>query len=636
MQTANSAALLFLAFLASACAPLPPRAPAPLQPFTESRPLHEFVRKSKVWDEALSTPGGAVHTCPEADENCVLLEEIIVLSMSKSASIKDITNLQEPGVDEGDIVKLIGDHVVLLRRGRLFVFALATERKLMAAVDYVDVALPDEGDGVWYDEILTYGNTIIVLGYSYDVDASLVRLFELDDDGHLAVGPSYFFKSSDYFDADNYATRLVDGRLVIYMPRELPGVGASVTSGKLVDGKLVGTESAFSSETIYQPVQQSDEPVLHTVAICPLDSEEFRCEATSFVGPWGALSYISDQAVYIWLNSADWAYDYFVLSDRYVRRVARSRGWKYDDEGELAVIYRIPLDGGAPGMIQATGWPIDQFSFRETGDTLQVFIRKDLREWDEETKPAILDIPLAQFGAHMTTLPEGRVENLPRLAGYVGESRFVGSSLLYSEQDYSDDGTQDSVWIKDLDTRQTPVRVPVAHFIERIEPVGDVAIVIGSDETTGLGLTSVSTGPNPMPGQTHWLERAMQADERSHGFNYRRDRYADYFALPVIYAAEDEDYDDFWPDDATAIHMAYFSLAPDLAIRGIGELEGNVTQDDACEISCDDWYGDSRPFFIDEKFYALLGYELIEGYLSGATLHESARVNALDLLRDEK
>ncbi len=95
---------------------------------------------------------------------------------------------------------------------------------------------------------------------------------------------------------------------------------------------------------------------------------------------------------------------------------------------------------------------------------------------------------------------------------------------------------------------------------------------------------------------------------------------------------EGEDYDPYWAEEVGAVHMNYWSLQSDLTLRHLGELVGHGTEDDDCRVSCEDWYGDSRPFFVEDRVYALLGYELIEGLLAGQTISEVTRVNALDLI----
>ena len=53
---------------------------------------------------------------------------------------ENITNTQEANVDEGGIVKMHGDTLVILRRGRLFTVSLAGNR--MRNVDHIDAFPP--------------------------------------------------------------------------------------------------------------------------------------------------------------------------------------------------------------------------------------------------------------------------------------------------------------------------------------------------------------------------------------------------------------------------------------------------------------------------------------------------------------
>ena len=112
----------------------------------------------------------------------VQLEEASVVSgMASAMDAKDesITNTQHAGVDEGGIVKLHGDHLVVLRRGRLFTVSVrAGELRPVATVDaYPAGAEPAE----WYDEMLVEGDRVIVIGYSYRRGGTEVSLFAIDD-----------------------------------------------------------------------------------------------------------------------------------------------------------------------------------------------------------------------------------------------------------------------------------------------------------------------------------------------------------------------------------------------------------------------------------------------------------------------
>ena len=57
-----------------------------------------------------------------------------------AAGGESITNVQEQGVDEGGIVKMHGEHLVVLRRGRLFSVDLAGGA--MRQISAVDVSAP--------------------------------------------------------------------------------------------------------------------------------------------------------------------------------------------------------------------------------------------------------------------------------------------------------------------------------------------------------------------------------------------------------------------------------------------------------------------------------------------------------------
>jgi hypothetical protein len=46
-----------------------------------------------------------------------------------------------------------------------------------------------------------------------------------------------------------------------------------------------------------------------------------------------------------------------------------------------------------------------------------------------------------------------------------------------------------------------------------------------------------------------------------------------------------------------------------------------------CEVSCIDWYGNSRPIFIGARVFALSGTELVEGAVGDGAIADIGRVN---------
>ena len=78
--------------------------------------------------------------------------------MVTSENDESITNTQHAGVDEGGIVKLHGNHLVMLRRGRLFTVAIGDGA--LQPVSSIDAFGPEMDPGeAWYDEMLISGPT---------------------------------------------------------------------------------------------------------------------------------------------------------------------------------------------------------------------------------------------------------------------------------------------------------------------------------------------------------------------------------------------------------------------------------------------------------------------------------------------
>jgi len=92
---------------------------------------------------------------------------------------ESITNVQHAGVDEGGIVKLHGDHLVVLHRGRLFTVAMGGDA--LSPISSVDAFGPEiDPRGTWYDEMLVSEDAIVVIGYSYQRGGTEIGLFHID------------------------------------------------------------------------------------------------------------------------------------------------------------------------------------------------------------------------------------------------------------------------------------------------------------------------------------------------------------------------------------------------------------------------------------------------------------------------
>ena len=152
-----------------------------------------------------------------AEASDEVIQESIVVTASKIGDANpSITNTQEAGVDEGDNDKQIGQYLLVMQDGRLFSIDLLPDGEPgLRQVDRETVYRTTEED-TWYDEMLVFGRQMIVIGYSYDAEASVFAVLELEETGEITFRDRFFLPAQDYFDGDNNTTRLVDGQLALH------------------------------------------------------------------------------------------------------------------------------------------------------------------------------------------------------------------------------------------------------------------------------------------------------------------------------------------------------------------------------------------------------------------------------------
>ena len=90
--------------------------------------------------------------------------------------------------------------------------------------------------------------------------------------------------------------------------------------------------------------------------------------------------------------------------------------------------------------------------------------------------------------------------------------------------------------------------------------------------------------------------------------------------------------------------MSFLALDAEARLSDLGALkaspapledEENDDEDDyvfapegyECEVSCVDWYGNSRPIFIGDRIFALAGFEFIEGEIANGSIREVSRID---------
>lgn len=586
---------------------------------------------------------GQVVVCPPKTPGCEqsLIEEVVVTG-SRIPSGPTITNNQEAGVDEGDIVKAWGETLVILRRGRLL--TVSTAGGGLRAIDHINAypAGADLGEA-WYDEMLIAGDQVVVIGYNYERGGTEISRFRISGGGRLAWIDTHHLVSEDYYSSRNYASRLVGSELVFYSPVPVQDSGVEPSLPKLrrwrgADGArndlpLVAATDVYRAAGLEQSKVEAD--TLHTVVRCDLTAPELACRGVSILGPQSRHFYVTPSAVYVWMSEDHWEVD---------------KG----DEPD-AWLYRIPLQGGTPQVAMTHGTPIDQFSFREDLDAGRIdvmVVGESAGEgmWGADGargRAALLRLPFDRFGDGTDEAQADDYQILPRLEGrWENRNHFVGGYLLYSStisREAADDGEEswrgrrtvyDGVLTVVSLTDDEIFRFMMPGKIGRIEEMGRDAMVTTNDDD--LIFTTVNlSGDRPLISDQFLIAAASESESRSHAFYFRPDPdSADgargVLGLPVFREDPVRTVRPYGYEEPLQLASVTFMRRGEGRLAGLGALDATEPAgelDDGCAVSCYDWYGDARPIFLGNRIFALLGYEVIEGRERGGRIREVRRVD---------
>ncbi len=548
---------------------------------------------------------------------------------------EDITNTQEEGVDEGGIVKNIGDYLIVLRQGALYSVDVS-ESGDTHQVDGIEVAGEEAlNQGVWYDEMLVRGNRIFVVGYRYGIQlegsssspwgwfsgATEISSFSIDDDGGLERGDSHFFQSNDYFSGSNYASRLVDDELIFYMPWSLPWGFEGSPSEALPrvlhhqgDNQFVTGDPLFSATDIIQPVDTPWSPVFHTVTQCQLgDDLDIDCQARSLISDWSREFYVSTENIFLSVGDH---------------------------------VYSMPLQGDDAKVHSVVGQPIDQFSFRQVDDTLYLATTRSVTiddDDDDDDDSDVGDDDVSNSSDGVVTDDEywgggggaTMERRLEMLALPLSEFDNQGEQSLEDKITLISDDVDSMWWMNNrhvdgwyiagdgTDLYAYELDSGITHDFEldgdvtRIENAPGVgALVVQSDWDWDAGSdlivdTLVLDGSSAEVVEGTVMEDMMEGESRSHGFFFRPDDKGGIFGLPILNLTSDYGW---WGSGAA--NIGFFRTHLDGSI----ELQGIVSSTDEaggeCVTSCIDWYGNTRPIFLFGRIYALMGSEFVEVVLT--------------------
>jgi hypothetical protein len=634
-----------------------------LETFDDDAEFRAYLRAARRAAVARGLPwAGTRRRAAAGDDTMIVVTGSRIPSRNAS-----ITNVQEAGVDEGDIVKQVGRFLLILQDGRIFVIDTgAGPGAPLRLADRINVyRRADTSGGTWYDEMLVHGDRIVVTGYSYRQNGSEISVFRLAEDGRIAREGTFFMSSNDYYDRQNYATRLVDGNLLIYTPVELNEVDPDrpiawplIRRWRPDDDRGEGEDAhrrrprgrpLFSASSIYRPLFASVEPAIHTISLCPLGPDnagrDLACRSTAFIGSGYQKFYVSPTDAFL-LTGPSWE---DVKDGVDEARCVAERPPLEDVFSTL--IFRIKVDGRPPAVLAIRGTPFDHFSLQAHDGAFRALlnqesIRCDLEGGDRRfpLNFTYFSAPLSAFGPVPREARPDAYTPLPALPDDENErtivDRFTDRYVVYGRLGHrrwrdEEPPRPTQIVAVPVDRPAEAVSLTVPHNVIRAEQAGENIVLTGYRDQAALDVSLIDLGGAPRVAATHRFEGRSESEGRSHAFNslIAADG-SGLMGLPTVARGESDGQRPVWRSSAS--DLSFLSVDAGGRLTPVGDLARRFDYDEnessgvpgySCEVSCVDWYGNSRPIFTDGRIFALSGTELIEGRLENGRIVEVGRLN---------
>lgn len=603
-----------------------------------STALHETLRQQRL--EHLCRTGD-LHSCrrlgliPDHDRSLDRVE--VVGSRIKAADI--ITNNQESGVDEGDIVKKSGRFVFVLRQGWLHVVDTgAPASPALSLVQSLQIATDPTGETVWYDEILAFGDRLVLVGYNYEEEVAELLSYAIDRSGRLQREARYWIRVPDYYSASNYLGRIEGENLLMVLAMPLDDQAGNAWPAWSNRDEGAGMwQPLVDLEAVHLPAAVPVDPVIHMVVRCPLRQlrgEALACTTTGVVGERDSVSYVSPSAAYLaveyWPASAllDPAIDPFDWFDRH--KGLRS-----------TIIYRFPFAAGEPaGFALFKGLPGTQFTFVERGSHLHAAMSGSGSGPDADQELLLQSLHAGAFASNPEAPAHARLDARVPLDPAQLTFRFTDHGLLI--------GPHSKVLLEELTDVEAfrkvghpplprlpalllqtldgapPLAIETGHTADQVEPVHGGVAVSGRDPAGRWTVSVLAPRASALAPYTLAVSGVEQSEERSHAFNHTR--WHDGTALlgwPVSPVEDAVPWSElYWRRMGQVSDLALFLWdGVNLSLAGVIDMQHSRTPPKCKEPwDCIDWYGNTRLFFFDSRIFALSGPRLVEASWDGARL----------------
>ncbi len=583
---------------------------ASLRKAGSSRQLLAYVDANRTWFEEADAhrqrsfcalPANLGHWSCKPQEEGAHLDRIEVTG-SRIDAADIITNNQEQGVDEGDIVKKLGDRLFVLREGKLHVIDLVVDRRPDLRVsDTLVVATDIEDDRTtWYDELLAVDGMLVLLGFNWSSEAAELSLFDVASDGRLTHRLRYWLRVDDYFSGSNYGARIEGENLLISLSMALDGASGHWPEWSRRDLDPAQWQSLVEPEDVHLPLAIVRHPKLHVVLRCPLHrlaAGSMECRATGLIGSSEHEFYASSHAAY--LSISEW-HERVHLDPRFER-------WRVNFDDTLrdlraqryTLVYRIPFDdAGELGVVRLDGITGNQFSFLERDGDL--FVTTDRELGDDRREVTLWRAASAAFdasGEHPAdVVARLAVADAHRTFRFTRNALWIGAHA-WSMRELPGSDTMPPLLRQPLSGASTQ-SIPSTHSVELIEPLGPVVLTSGTDPEGNWRLSLIDDSDAAVVASDSLaIPGYVPSESRSHAFNAGRIDGRWVFGMPVI----GDDVDDYWE---VVSDLALFELPHGrLDAPAIVDMQQAVH----CDEHCYDWYGNARVFFIGDRLFGLSG-----------------------------
>jgi hypothetical protein len=526
---------------------------------------------------------------------------------------EDGSRLDIEDAPEGGAVLAGDDYIVVLNRGRLF--SVSTKDRKLRAVSRVDAFGPaTDPESSYQEHVFASGRDVIVVGSNNRYRGIEIGLFRLDETGALHYLSTYQLRyGRNMYVSVGPRVQFCDGHLIIHSQVELPEdtsqvVGALPAFRTLHAGAANGEfTQLLDPRDIYRPARpltKVEKPGVQAVTVCRFPQGSVQCHATGVISTLAREVYTSGSATYVWPMAPS--------------QPQHARG------GML--VYRFPLSGARPLAIAVDGLTVGAEALFEDNGILNAVLRSGpTGQWPTSDlrlgQVFLLRAPISSFSRTASVIDDARYAKLDLLPSNsifpAFTPRFV--SVAMSHYPRRADKTRDRVTTLAFGSTAAN-SFEVAAEVERMDAAGEATI---ATIAANRELTFKLIGPVNRQGSRDVTVVADRADRMEQKIAGDGSTIAAY-----VLRRSPRDSDEHYFGGSSMLLLRVRTTG----LEELGEIASrrasNVAEDN-CKSSCLDWYGDARMIVVKDRFFVVLGYEIIEASLPGDKLSETNRVDFL-------